>query len=396
MRNLYLFITVLSLSISCKSVDKMIEKGNYEEALEYAASKMRGKKQKPHKYVVAFERAYRKYMDQQDRKIASIQAIDRLNSYEQLYNIYARMDRLQEMIIPLLPITSDQYYTADISIVDYSDQIKQAADAASERLYRLAVNQLEESKAGNKLMARESYYNFSRINKYNDFYKNSKELQQLAQQLGTVLIGVATKSSPANVPAQTLLDHIQQMNYNAYSTNWTKYALASSSRIYDFQLTIYIDEIAPYREREIIKTEQFSKEVDTGTQRKVRDHKGKPLKDSTGQFIFEKVFEIVTADVRTHTLEKVAAMTGRIVATDPSTAGTISTTPLDVTYLFSDYQSDYRGDERALPTNVRKGLKPASTSYPTDYDMTQFLAKVLQKEIHDVFANQSTREIAGF
>lgn len=45
---------------SCKSVEKMVEKGEYDKAFNYAISKLEGEKNKKTEYVEALEKAYSK------------------------------------------------------------------------------------------------------------------------------------------------------------------------------------------------------------------------------------------------------------------------------------------------------------------------------------------------
>ena len=55
----YTFVLLAGLS-SCKSVGKMVEKGEYDKAFNYAISKLEGEKNKKTEYVKALEKAFSK------------------------------------------------------------------------------------------------------------------------------------------------------------------------------------------------------------------------------------------------------------------------------------------------------------------------------------------------
>jgi hypothetical protein len=54
---LYTLIFTLAL-VSCKSIETMVEKGEYEKAFSHAVDKLAGEKNKKTKYVKGLEKAY--------------------------------------------------------------------------------------------------------------------------------------------------------------------------------------------------------------------------------------------------------------------------------------------------------------------------------------------------
>ncbi|MBK6664748.1 MAG: hypothetical protein IPG48_00990 [Saprospiraceae bacterium] len=71
----FFYIAVFTLSLaSCKSVEKMMAKGEYEKAFDYAIDKLSDSKVKKTEHVKALEKAYSKLNS------ASLKEIDRLNA----------------------------------------------------------------------------------------------------------------------------------------------------------------------------------------------------------------------------------------------------------------------------------------------------------------------------
>ena len=46
MKKIIYILSVIVLASSCKNIEKMVEQGKYDEAIEYAASKLHGEKNK--------------------------------------------------------------------------------------------------------------------------------------------------------------------------------------------------------------------------------------------------------------------------------------------------------------------------------------------------------------
>ncbi|MBT8189816.1 MAG: hypothetical protein KJO29_05265, partial [Bacteroidia bacterium] len=60
MKNLLYIVLGLVLISSCRSIEKMVDQGQYDEAILFAAEKLAGKKNKKTKYVKGLEEAFAK------------------------------------------------------------------------------------------------------------------------------------------------------------------------------------------------------------------------------------------------------------------------------------------------------------------------------------------------
>ena len=58
MRAKFYILFIALFTISCNTVEKMVDQGRYDEAFAFSARKIAGKKKKKTKYVKALEEAY--------------------------------------------------------------------------------------------------------------------------------------------------------------------------------------------------------------------------------------------------------------------------------------------------------------------------------------------------
>ena len=93
-----------------------------------------------------------------------------------------------------------------------------------------------------------------------------------------------------------------------------------------------------------------------------------------GNILYKDKKIIVSANIEELTREKTAQMNGKIVIVEVYNKRHITTIPINVTYVFEDYSSIFRGDKRALTDEYNNRKKSNCAPFPTDYEMTTNLA----------------------
>ncbi len=375
MKNLlYIFALILTVS-SCRSIDKMIESGNYDQALRYGVDKLRGEKNKKTKYVKGLEKAYAKLNKRDQQEIKRLTLQNSKNNMNRVVDIYQQMESRQNYVYPLVPLISEDYYEANLAIVDYSNDINEAMKKASELNYTYALNNLNRAKQNNdKIAARKAYTDFNDATIYFDNYKDSYQLQIEAYELGKTNILVEPYVRGSNLAYYHTEDIISQININNLNSKWTKYHITDNENILiDYIATIEVGEIIPGKERERYNSFTNTKEVIDG-KRPLKSKDGKPKRDTLGNIIYTDKKIVVSANVEELIREKIAQMSGKVVIIDAQSNNLISSIPINVTHIFEDYSCVFRGDERALTTEYNKRIKEICQPFPSDYDMTTNLA----------------------
>ena len=361
---------------SCRSIDKMIESGNYDQAFRFGVDKLRGKKNKKTKYVRGIERAHKKLNDRDLKDIRNHKNGNSKYSLDRVVDIYQNMDRRQEYVIPILPLISEDGFVAEIEIKDYSKLILDAKSEAVEHHYTKAIQLLDHARETNdKSTARDAYNSILFVEDYFDDYKDSYQIKREAYELGVTNILIEPYVNGSNIVFDHTLNIISQINTNNMNTKWKRFHLHESTHTnIDLIATIEVDQIMPGREKEIFNTFEQSKEIVDGTRPKKT--KNGIAKDTLGRAIYVNKYKTVSALIEEVIREKRAYMNGRVVIIDAITNNHINTIPINVTHLFEDYSCNFSGDKRALRTEFNKRLKSSCNPFPTDYEMTTDIANI--------------------
>lgn len=375
MKKIIYTLAAIFLLTSCKSIEKMVESGNYDQALRYGVDKLRGEKKKKTKYVKGLEKAFAKLNQQDLNEINHLKLSGRKNSYDRIVDIYHNMENRQEYVMPLLPLISEDGYLAKVKIVDYTKLIHEASVEATERHYTTALQYLESSrKNGDKLEARAAYNEFEDAQMYFTAYKDIYELKKEAYELGQSRILVEPYTKGSNIAFNHTLDIISQISTNSLNTKWEKfYTQDNGTTTFNYIATVEVSDILPGVERERYNSFTETKRVKEGLQ-PIKDRSGNLILDTLGKVQYEDKFIEVHAYVNEMEREKIAQMNGRLVIMDAFDNSLINSVPINVTHEFRDYACTYNGDKRALSNPILKRIKNICDPFPSDYDITSTMA----------------------
>ncbi|MFQ5446027.1 MAG: hypothetical protein ACE5FF_03770, partial [Saprospiraceae bacterium] len=107
MTNIKMTTLLLALSglllFSCANPVKLLEKGQFDEAIYLSVRKLAGKKKKV-KYVQALENAFSRATYADMRQIESLKKDGQEENWVEINKIHRRIRRRQEAIEPLLPL----------------------------------------------------------------------------------------------------------------------------------------------------------------------------------------------------------------------------------------------------------------------------------------------------
>ena len=388
---IYTLMTILLIT-SCKSIDKMIESGNYDQALRFGVDKLRGEKKKKTKYVKGLEKAYAKLNRQDLNDIRHLELSGKRNSHDRIVDIYHNMERRQKYVMPLLPLISEDGYLAEIKVVDYSGLIHDATLAATEKHYEIGMKHLKWARSnGSKEDARTAFESFADVQHYFTDYKDTYELKQEAYELGQSRILVESYTKGSNIAFDHTLDIISQINIQKLNNKWEKfYVQDNGSTNFDYIATVEVTDIVPGIEKERIHSFVETTEIIDG-QIPIKDKDGNVLKDTSGNILYTDKFKEISAFISEMQREKIAHMSGRLVIIEANNNNHISTVPINVTHEFVDYSCTFTGDERALTRPTRNRIKNTCDPFPSDYEITSLMAYSYKSAAEDGLNKQYFR-----
>lgn len=156
---IYIFSLLLIIS-SCRSIDKMVEGGRYDDAYAFAIGKLKGKKHKKTKYVKGLEKAYNMLNQEDLDRISSLSNRSSDEKWSEIFHAYDRIEVRQRLIRPLLPLVSKDGYRARILLNDYTNSKGEARNRAVVFHKALGDDYMIAAENGDKYAARMAFGQF--------------------------------------------------------------------------------------------------------------------------------------------------------------------------------------------------------------------------------------------
>ncbi len=386
MKKLLYTLVLFTLVASCRTLEKMIERGQYDEAIVYATEKLAGKKKKKTKHVQMLEEAFVKVTRMDLDRIEGLKRGNNSRNWKRIYEITDKIERRQSRIDPFLPLISKDGYEGRFDFVD-THRLKDEAEAEmANYLYGKAEILLAEAKqTSSKRKARSAYALYDEADNWIADYKDTYEKKREAIDLGHVNIKVDLINSAEAVVPKNFERIIKSIDLRDMNSIWRTYHLSdNSNNEYDYIAKMEIMNISVGPEQEIINQHEDEKEIKNGY-RYLKDDKGKFVRDTSGKRIKVEKFKWIHAFVTEVQRHKEAQVTGHLFFIDNNTGNTISSVPVDVRTVFKDYASTFIGDRRALCSHDHHRIDRQSRPFPHDLDMihdaSEELKIVFMKEL---------------
>lgn len=375
-------LIIVVTSFSCKNIEKMIDKGEYDKAIDYAISKLEGQKNKKTKHVKALEKAYHKINQRDSRKIESLKLQEKDFKFDKIHDIYITLNARQEKILKLHPLTSEDGYLADFKLKNYNKVISNMSLKATEDHYKKSQYLLQLANKDDKYAAREAFERLSYIKKYTDNYRDTDVLIHEAVRLGTDHILITFNNKSYDYTRGDFQDIIYDIDLLSLNNLWTKYYIDNNSYDMDYIVSIEINDIVAGYEKENAIRYSESKQVEDGV-KKVVDVNGNIVKDSIGQIVLTTRYKTVSAEITELTRYKEAHITGKTVIYNNVSNTKIKVIPFELNHVFEDYSAIYTGDKEALTNKTKNRLKSNCLYFPSDYDMVMSLAYPLKESLYE-------------
>lgn len=371
--------------VSCTSVETLVESGNYEETIRLAQRRLTGKQKKNPKLVAALEEAFNR-VTARDMQTAQQIAEGGTPNWAKVYDIYDNIDRRQQALQPLLPLTDKRGYQADFRFARVNGLMAKAGENAAADYYASGQRALAEGRAGDKAAARQAYNLFLKTKKYRNNYRDAYALAQEAEALGIVYIAVDMVNQSGGYLPRGFEQELLRVRTTDLDNRWKVYDFTrQNGRSYDYDARIIIQDIAVSPERVAERAYIDEKEVQDGNEY-VLDQNGNVAKDTLGNDITRPRFVVIRANILEVFQSKSALVTGSFVLYDNNSRRIVDEDRLSAEARFEHYASTFRGDRRALSNNSRRRIGNRPLPFPSDEAMILDAADVLKPQLKDRLA----------
>lgn len=362
------YLLLFFLTVSCsgvKQANKSLYSGDYEQAIDIAVNRLRKNKNKKadKEQVAILEDAFAKMKSAYTEKIDFLKKDTNVDT-QKVYDLYLRMDRVQNQIKPLLPLHKANGTPAVFAFEDFSDQIIQAKQDYVTSLYDQGVALSK----GNKKDNRKAYNVFGQLLNLYPNYQDVKKLQEEARYRGTDFVYVILENN-TNVVIPIRLEQAL-LDFNTYGLDdfWTEYhGNPVKGQKYDYEVVLEFREIVVSPERVAEKEIPLEREIIETTYKK--DRSGNYILDDRGNRITEEAKSIVKGKLNQVIQTKSVGVAGQVHYFDLQRSQKINSYPLQSEFIFENLFAEFSGDKRVLNKDEETMIRNKFVPFPSNEQM---------------------------
>ena len=366
LKSVVLGMLVVLLASACSNPEKLIEKGNFDQAIRLSAKKLSGKKKKKEKFVKATEEAFRRATNLDMRRAKSLEQEGRAENWVEINRIYKKIEKRQALIEPMLPLISKEGYKADFRFVKVAGLLLESKEKAAHFYYVEGNRLLRQAELGDKVAARDAYGQFERIGQYFNRYKDEGELMRKAHDLGIIYVLFSMENNSHSILPRDFEREIKRISLSDMESKWRRVHLKPERfKKYDYKVVMNLHriDVSPEQFRE---REYFDKKFIEDGWRYVLDENGNVLKDSLGNDVKEPNEVEIAARVFETLQTKSALVSGTLEFYDNRTNRRFHEEPITAEAIFENYAARFDGDRRALSKESKRKIGNSPIPFPTD------------------------------
>lgn len=383
----FTIITVLFLALSScvgrKQIEKQLNTGNYDQAINNALKKLETNKNAKRKqdYVLMLRDAYYKVVEDNHYRINQLKQDGNPEYYETIYNLYTRLDSRQNSIKNVLPLQINGK-TIKFKFNNYTSDIIDHKSKVSDYKYSQARQLLSSS---DKYNAREAYGLLEDIERINPNFKDVRSLMDQAHFIGTDFVIVSVINETNQIVPTRLEEEL--LDFDTYGLNdnfWTLYHANASAEInYDYAMQLQLKRINISPEHVYEKEYVREAEIVDGWEY-VLDENGNVAKDSSGNDIKQDKIVRVLARLSEVQQIKSTQVIGQVVFTDLKQNHVLESFPIDSEFIFENFYGRFRGDRRALSDDDKRLLGNRAVPFPTNEQMVYDTNEDLKQKLKSI------------
>ncbi len=372
-------ILLVLLTIACTSVDKLVDRGNYDQAIEIAVRKLAGNSSKSSKDVKALEKAMAKANAADMDRINFLKSQSGDTRWDQIYESASKIDYRQELVYPLLPLSSKDGYRAKIDLLPIKATLSESQDKAAELFYNNGVKMLEDAQRLNdKRLASEALYNFQQVASINPNQATIREKILLAEEASIHHVLIRwDEASLVRLPVD-LQQFLREPEIDL-GTNKVRYYTSNVVRKeFDLITTLTLADVFVTPENQDV-----NRYTDKDRIERLADERTSVGADSVR--VIERTREVteISAEVELIRRSKASRIVASAETRDGYNTNLVIRDNLTSEVNFSSEGGQFTGDRRALSAASLEQVNKRIEPFPTDYQMLRENIAILHDRLRD-------------
>jgi uncharacterized protein YceK len=378
MKKLILLIFAVSVILSgCGSSKKQLEKGNYDAAIITAVKELR-RDADNEKQTAILERSFNIVSEQDNERIKFLKMEGRPQNWDEIYQIYKRMNDRQSLVRTVLPLKSGGR-TITFPYVDYMTEMI-AAKRKSADYYFAHGNEL--MKGGLKESYRQAFYEYVRAKEYVGDYEGIDQKIEESRYLGMSRVFVALQNTtPIRFPKEFEED-LLSVDIQALNSEWVEFHTINLDKNtkYDYFINVNVKNIGVSPDQTAVNDSVVKKEVEDGFKYQL-DSKGNVMKDTAGNDIKITKYKTLQCALISTLQTKSCTIEGDIEIVQMDQKKVLKKDPMGANTTFEHVSARAVGDIGALNTSQLQRTKAQIAPFPSDIEMVLRCSDALKNAI---------------
>lgn len=392
MKKLVPIVLSVLVMASCASIDKNMQRGNYDQVIQKSVKKLI-KKPKA-KYAEAMDRAYMLANERDLERVTFLEREDNPAYYDELFQRYAMLKERQSQVRRVTPITVEGK-TYSYEYVDYDAKIISSKKKAAEELYSNGKDLLMNARS--KLDYREANAQLLRAAEYGrHLFPDIDDLIHESRIMGISRVIVLPDNLDPKIGVPKIdLEEMVAFDPGSLDGNpWVEYHFShvGGDIRYDYELHVRILSIDVSDDIEKESQESYTRKSSTKFDYAL-DASGNVMKDTAGNDI--KIYKDVTATLVKKERLKTAQIRGEVetISISGEPIGSLMKVPFTADGKFENVSYTMIGDQEALDPSMRELVKKQPLPFPTETELVKLCIQNAKPKVKALILDTSRRHI---
>ncbi len=365
MKKVLFALIVLSLILSsCKSTEKLLREGHYDEAVNISVKKLQ-RNPSNEKQANILKMAYPKAVQKDMERIKFLKQEGQPSSWDEIYNLYVKLKKRQDLVETVTPVNAGGTQVK-FAHVDYDPLIIDAKNHAAQYHYAMGQHLMKQN---NRYAFRKAYQEFSKAKFYNPAYLDINNLMAQCLANGTTYVLLKPVNKTIYRLPNDYLQNLVNFPLDKLNSQWIIYQNRDDGKTnYDVIVYVVLKAANITADKEIEKDYTETKKIQTGYFIK-RDANGHTVLDSNGNPVKLPKYSTVSCQVREFQQIKIATIIGELQYYDTQSGQIVKTVPISAEHRFFNAYATANGNMKACSDRTRNMLDNRPVAFPHNIDM---------------------------